>query len=420
MNKLNQRAKEILKDAEKEMMSLKHPYVGTEHLLLSLLKNKKIKELCYKYSLTYTNFRNELLNIMGSATKESEAILYTPLLKIVIEHAYNKSNDEEEEMNEIHLLHSLLNESDGIALRIATNMGVNLKEITKEIEKPILINELGINLNKKCIKEDIILRENEIFEIMQILLRKNKNNPILIGESGVGKTAIVEELARRINKGNVPNALINKEIIQINAASLIAGTKYRGEFEERMNNLIKEVTSNKNYILFIDEIHNLVKTGSSDGSIDAGNILKPYLARNDISVIGATTTKEYNEYIKKDSALNRRFTSIVINEPSLSDMELIIYEVKKNLEKYYNLSIPKTILKHLIDKCDKQIPDQCNPDKCIEILDTVCSRKILENYQIDKKYTVTLEDIECVINARSDKIYSDFGFKNKLLIEMQK
>ena len=402
MNKCyNQVVNRILKDAEKEMMNLKHPYVGTEHLLLSLLKKEKVKNVCYKFMLTYTNFRTELLNIMGSATKKSEQVLYTPLLKIVLEHAYNKAYDEHKEMNELHLLAALLGETDGIALRIIDNMGVDVKEVAKELNAPILTNELGINLNLKAPDEKILLREKELNELMQILLRKNKNNPLLVGKAGVGKTALVEELARRIKNGKVPEKLREKEIILINTSSLIAGTKYRGEFEERVNNLVKEVINNKNIILFIDEIHNIIKTGASDGSIDAANILKPYLARGELSIIGATTTEEYNEYIKKDAALSRRFAPITVNEPTLAEMEQILLSIKTSFEKYYNLVLPPKTVSFLIKECDLHLPNLYNPDKCIDIIDTVCSKKTLDNYQAaGKSRIITNEDISAVIRAR--------------------
>ena len=235
----------ILKIAEKEMLDCHHPYVGTEHLLLSLLKNNNISNICYKFKLTYSSFKEELLKIIGRATKKSEVILYTPLLKLVIDKAYNKAYDEHKDMDEFYLLSALLSEQDGIALRIVDNMGVDIDALTKEINKPSLIYELGVSLNdKKC--DNVYLREKEINEIMQILLRKNKNNPILIGHAGVGKTAVVEELAKRIKSGKVPDMLKNYEIILINTSTLIAGTKYRGEFESRVNNLIKEVKKCKN------------------------------------------------------------------------------------------------------------------------------------------------------------------------------
>ncbi|MDD2409660.1 MAG: AAA family ATPase [Bacilli bacterium] len=401
MNKCyNAAVNKILNDAEKEMLVLKHPYVGTEHLLLSLLKKEKIKNICNKYNLTYHNFKTELLNIVGSSSKQSEIILYTPLLKLIINKAFDKSYDDKKELNEIYLFSSLINENEGIALRIIDNMGIDLKELNKELTKPKIAYELGINLNDKEI-DKILLREKEIEEVMQILLRRNKNNPLLIGKAGVGKTAIVEELARRIKFGEVPDNLKNKEIILINTSTLIAGTKYRGEFEERVNNLIKEVINNKNVILFIDEIHNIVKTGASDGSIDAANILKPYLARGDLSIIGATTVEEYNEFIKKDSALNRRFATIKVNEPTNEDMKFILMKIKKGFEEHYNLKISKESILYLINMADDYFQNLYNPDKCIDILDSVCSKKVLDNFNKNNKDNkIREEDIKKIIFSR--------------------
>ncbi|MDD2505405.1 MAG: AAA family ATPase [Bacilli bacterium] len=385
------------------MINLHHPYVGTEHLLLSLLKKEKVKKLCYKHSLTYTNFRTSLINIIGMASEKSEIILYTPLLKLILEKANNKASDAKQNLDEIYLLSTLFSETDGIAIRVIDNMGIDIKNITQELNKTMFSTDLGINLNEKQSDDKIVLREQELEEIMQVLLRRNKNNPLLIGKAGVGKTAIVEELARRIKKEKVPKSLLNKQIILINTASLIAGTKYRGEFEERVNNLIKDVINHKNIILFIDEIHNIVKTGASDGSIDAANILKPYLARGDISVIGATTISEYNEYIKKDSALNRRFAPITINEPSLENMDHILEKVKFTYEKHYNLKIPSKTIKYLIKECDKYLPYMYNPDKCIDILDTSCSKITLNNYQKDNtEKIVTKDDIKEIISLRTN------------------
>jgi len=405
----------ILKVAEKEMLDCRHPYVGTEHLLLSLLKNDNISNICYKFKLTYKSFKDELLRVIGSASKKSEVILYTPLLKIVIDKAYNKAYDDHKDMDEYYLLSSLFSEQDGIALRVVDNMGVDINALVKEINKPSLIYELGVSLNDKS-SDGVYLRENEINEIMQILLRKNKNNPLLIGHSGVGKTAVVEELARRIKEGKVPSLLKNYEIILINTSTLIAGTKYRGEFESRVNNLVKEVIKCKNIILFIDEIHTIVKTGASDGSIDAANILKPYLARGDIKVIGATTTEEYNEYIKKDPALVRRFTPVIINEPSLKDMESIMQKVRKSYEDYYYLRIDKKCLNYLIELADKYLPHLYNPDKSIEILDTVCSKKILDN----NGNILSKEDIFNCISSRINMTNINNDTLNNLYEELKK
>ncbi len=397
----------ILKVAEKEMLDCRHPYVGTEHLLLSLLKNSNISNICYKFKLTYSNFKRELIKTIGKASKKSEVILYTPLLKIVIDKAFNKAYDDHKDMDEFYLLSALLSEQDGIALRIVDNMGVDIDALNKEVNKPSLIYELGISLNEKE-TDDVYLRDKEINEIMQILLRKNKNNPILIGHAGVGKTAVIEELAKRIKSGKVPDMLKGFEIIEINTSTLIAGTKYRGEFESRVNNLIKEVKKCHNIILFIDEIHTIVKTGSSDGSIDAANILKPYLARGEIKVIGATTTEEYNEYIKKDPALSRRFTPVVINEPNLKEMEYIMHKIKKSYEKYYNLKIDKKCLDYLIELTNKYLPHLYNPDKSIELLDTVCAKKVLES----SNNILTKEDIFDCLSMRINMVNVD---NNKLM-----
>lgn len=403
----------ILKTAEKEMLDCHHPYVGTEHLLLALLKNYNIKNICSRFKLTYSSFKKELLQVIGSAAKKSEVILYTPLLKIVIDNAYKKASDDHKDIDEYYLLSSLLNEEDGIALRIVSNMGVDIDSLVKELNKPVLLYELGINLNEKT-DNHIYLRDKEINEIMQILLRKNKNNPILIGHSGVGKTAVVEELSRRIKEGSVPKFLKNFEIIEINTSTLIAGTKYRGEFESRVNNLIKEVIKCKNIILFIDEIHNLAKTGASDGSIDAANILKPYLARGDIKVIGATTTEEYNEYIKKDPALTRRFTPIIINEPSIKDTKYIMQKLKKKYEEYYGLTIDSKTMSYLVDMTTKYLPNLYNPDKSVEVLDTICAKKVLDN----NGKIITNDDILSYLKIRTDinKESNKMGFNNSLLI----
>ncbi|MCI6763750.1 AAA family ATPase [bacterium] len=390
----------ILEIAEQEMLNCHHPYVGTEHLLLALLKNNNISEICIKYNLTYKNFKKELIKVIGMASKESVNILYTPLLKIVIENASKKANKEQKELDEFYLLSSLLNEQDGIALQIVSNMGVDTESLTNEINKPSLIYQLGVSLNEKE-SDRVYLRDKEINEVMEILLRKNKNNPLLIGHAGVGKTAIAYELAHMIKEGNVPDKLKNKEIVLINTSTLIAGTKYRGEFELRVNNLIKEVMKCKNIILFIDEIHTIVKTGASDGSIDAANILKPYLARGDIKIIGATTYEEYNEYIKKDPALVRRFTPVMVNEPSNKDMLTIMDKVKKNYESFYDLKINKNTIKYLIDITDKYLPNLYNPDKCIEVLDTVCSKKLIDMYKDNSKNKIiSNEDIYDVIKNR--------------------
>lgn len=385
----------ILKSAEGEMLNLRHPYVGTEHLLLALLKRDRVKKICYKFNLTYSGFRDELVRLIGQASKKSEVILYTPLLKLVIDNAYNKSYDEHKEMDELYLLSSLFGESDGIALRVAYNMGVDTDALVKELDKPKILSSIGVCLTDKEI-DKIYLRDKELDEVMEILLRKGKNNPLLVGDPGVGKTAIAYELARRIKCGNVPDRLKGKEVYLVSTSSLVSGTKYRGEFEERVNGIINEVIRNGNIILFIDEIHTIMKTGSSEAGVDGANILKPYLARNDLKIIGATTKREYDEYLKKDGAFARRFAKVIVNEPSLKDTVTILNKLKKSYEEFYNLKINSNVIKYLVDLCDKYLPNSYNPDKSIDILDTSLSKIALEG----KKRILTKEDVYEVISKR--------------------
>ena len=419
-NCYNSETNKILKVAEKEMLSCHHPYVGTEHLLLSLLKNKNISKICYKYNLNYYNYKKNLLKIIGSATKESKYILYTPLLKLVINKARENSDKDNKELDEYYLLSSLLSYKDGIGYSIVNNMGIDLDALTLELNNQGVLSDFGTVLNDE-VTDKIYLRDKEITNIMEVLLRKNKNNPLLIGHAGVGKTALVKELARRIKVGEVPIELKDKKIISVQVSSLISGTKYRGEFEARVNDLIKECIKNKNIILFIDEIHTIMKTGSSEGAIDAGNILKPYLCSGDIKIIGATTISEYNEYIKKDQALLRRFTPIMVNEPSLKDMEFILNKVKKSYEEYYKLKINKNIVNYIICNTDKYMPNLYNPDKSIEVLDTVCSKKILDNYvNKSKDMNIKMIDVDNLIKERVNIINIDDNKFNEVKCELEK
>lgn len=419
-NCYNSETNKILKVAEKEMLSCHHPYVGTEHLLLSLLKNKNISKICYKYNLNYYNYKKNLLKIIGSASKESKYILYTPLLRLVINKARENSDKDNKELDEYYLLSSLLSYKDGIGYSIVNNMGIDLDALTLELNNQGVLSEFGTFLNDEA-TDKIYLRDKEITNIMEVLLRKNKNNPLLIGHAGVGKTALVKELARRIKVGDVPAELKDKKIISVQVSTLISGTKYRGEFEARVNDLIKECIKNKNIILFIDEIHTIMKTGSSEGAIDAGNILKPYLCNGEIKIIGATTISEYNEYIKKDQALLRRFTPIMVNEPSLKDMEFILNKVKKSYEVYYKLKINKNIVNYIISNTDKYMPNLYNPDKSIEVLDTVCSKKILDNYvNKSKDINIKMIDVDNLIKERVNIINIDDNKFNEVKCELEK
>ena len=412
LSNFNEEAQYILLKSKEEMIDLKHPYIGTEHLVLSLLKNKdSLSKRLEEYGLTYNKFKNEILNIIGTGSKKSEFFLYTPLLKKVIE---NSMLDAKDNNNGVvtpeHLLSSLLESGEGIAIRILIGMNIDIdklydefaKNLTKKkskSNKKILIDLLGTNLteqakNKKL--DPVIGRDKEIKKLVEILCRRNKNNPILIGEAGVGKTAIVEGLATLIAEKKAPILLENKRIISIDMATLVSGTKYRGEFEERMQKIIKEVEQDGNIILFIDEIHTLVGAGGAEGAIDASNILKPALARGSVNIIGATTTKEYKKYIREDKALSRRFRQILVEEPNLEQTINILTKIKPIYEQYHNVLIPNSIIEQIVSLTDKYIHNLHNPDKSIDILDEVCSRvSTKEDKSIlkVKKLKKDLEDI---------------------------
>ena len=371
----------IFKEAEKIKIELKHSYVGTEHLLLSLLKlDEKIKDVFFSYSITYDNFKDELMEIVKPTNNDCLSI-YTPLLKRVI----NNVRKDKNKITPIDLLLSLIEIGEGIALRILVEMNVDIDSIYLSLKNQdnkdkskLEIYKLGKNLQDYDF-EKVINRENEINLVIETLFRKNKNNPLLIGEPGVGKSAIVEELSRRIKVGDVPSFLENKKIISLEMGALISGTKYRGEFEEKLENIIKEVEQNKDIILFIDEIHTVVNAGGAEGAINASDILKPYLARGKIKLIGATTLNEYNKYILSDKALSRRFEVIKVLEPDEISTKDILLNIKENYEKHYNIDIDDENIDTIINLTNKYILNRYNPDKSLDLLDSVCAMKMVEN-----------------------------------------
>ena len=291
----------VLKEAERICLSLGYHYVGTEHLLLALLKkNVEIKQLLNGYGVTYNGFKKVLLKcIKGDC--DDEVIIYTPMLKSALLLATDEVNKySNEEVSCYHLLWSILENDNSLAVKVLQKMNVDTfglcnnvySKIHKSSNKENLeIYELGVSMVDKEYSKCIVNREKEILKVMATLLKKEKPNPLLVGKAGVGKTAIVEELARRIKNKEVPEELYDLEIISVEVSSLVAGTKYRGEFEERMQKVLRELTNTNNIVLFIDEIHSLVGAGGAEGAIKASDILKPYLARGNIRVIGATTKK---------------------------------------------------------------------------------------------------------------------------------
>lgn len=411
LGNFSEEAQFILLKAQEEMKSLCHPYVGTEHLVLSILKNEStLSQKLANYGLTYNIFKKEILSVIGKGSKQSPFFLYTPLLKKIIDNALLDAKDNNNgEVTVEHLFSALLEEGEGIAIRILIGMHVNLEDLydefssklvkkTKKRRKKLLIEELGINLvekakNKKL--DPVIGREKEINRLIEILCRRTKNNPILIGEAGVGKTAIVEELANRIATGEVPTNLEDKKIISLDMATIVSGTKYRGEFEERMQKLLKEVSEEGDIILFIDEIHTLVGAGGAEGAIDASNILKPALARGTIKCIGATTISEYKKFIQEDKALDRRFQQIMIEEPTKVGTINILLKLKPIYEHYHQVIIPEPLIEKLVDLSEKYIYSRHNPDKSIDILDEVSSMVSIKQTKSQK----TLRNLKKELSA---------------------
>ncbi len=415
----DEESQKLIINAKKEMYELKHPYVGSEHLLLAILhSNLDITKRLNEYGVNYEVFRNKLLSIVGIGSNSNTWFLFTPLLRKIINNATYYSNDNSKMVTPYNLLVSILEEGDGVANRILISMNIDIDALYEEfltknrVYHSTLLDELGINMNK-CIYDPVIGRDREIDRIIQILLRKNKNNPLLIGDAGVGKTAIVEELSRRIVEGRVPYKLKNMTIYSISMSILVAGTKYRGEFEERINKLLKEVISNPNIILFIDEVHTLMGAGGAEGAIDASNIVKPYLARGDIKVIGATTIDEYNKFISKDRALDRRFQKVYIEETNKESVLNILVGLRSVYEKYHNVILKKSILNKIVDLSFTCVFNGRQPDKAIDLLDEVCAYATLNN-SINKElldYEVNIKEIE---NSKNREIRKH-NFKKALV-----
>ncbi len=415
-------ARKIIVRAKEEMYELKHPYVGSEHLLLSILKDKNnVSTKLNEYNLNYQILKEELIKIIGVGRKASNWFLYTPLLKRVIENAIIDSKENNNgEVTVEHLFASLLEEGDGVALRIMVGLNINLDELYSEFAikfttknkstKKLLLEEIGIDLNQKALNNEldpVIGRDEEMKRVIEILCRRTKNNPLLIGEAGVGKTAIVEGLSKLMATGDIPFALKNKKIISLDMATTVAGTKYRGEFEERIQKVIKELEDNEDIILFIDEIHTMVGAGGAEGAIDASNIFKPSLSRGTIRCIGATTFSEYKKYIEKDKALERRFQKVEIKPPNDETLEKILYKLKDVYEKFHFVTISDKVLKTIIDMSNKYIHNRNQPDKAIDILDEVCTMVNLKETKEIKKYKELKNKIHFVTKNKNEAIINN-------------
>lgn len=417
-SKFNEETRKILLESKNESDKLKHRYIGSEHLVLAMLKStNNVNKILTKHGLTYESFKKEIIKTIGIGDEVSEWFLYTPLFKKIIESAMIECREKNIDVSSEALLFALLDEGEGVAIRIMAALDINVDELYNELRnnnkgnkvkgnKRLHIEEFGYNMNEKANSntlDPVIERDEEIQRVIEILCRRTKNNPLLIGEAGVGKSAIVEGLCTKIVNKNVPDKLKNKKIYSISMASLVAGTKYRGEFEERINKLLKELESHDDVILFLDEIHTLVGAGGAEGAIDASNILKPVLARGKIKIIGATTNEEYKKYIEQDRALDRRFQTVFIEEPDLSKTKRILYKLRPIYEKYHSVVIPDETIDAILQYSDQYIYNRKFPDKAIDIMDEAAvkasmivnkqEKQIIDMYKQRQDYVNQIKDL---------------------------
>lgn len=449
--RFTQSAIKVLKLAQYEAKHLKHAHVGTEHILLGLLHegtNVAAKALSSIGIDLYTVRQrvHELVEKEDFDDLETEEIGYSPEAKTIMEYAVEQAQAlGHDYIGTEHILLGIIYDTESIACEILVSLGADLDiihdaildllnedtlndmpklNVFKENKAPKkdnnakdnkqknnsatpLLDKYGRDLNILAQEEKIdpvIGRNREIERVIQILSRRTKNNPILIGEPGVGKTAVTEGLAQRLINGNIPKVLASKRIISLNMASLVAGTKYRGDFEDRLKKIIDEIIENKNIILFIDEMHTLVGAGAAEGSMDAANILKPALSRGEIQVIGATTLKEYKKYIEKDSALERRFQTIMVNEPSAEDAISILKGIRNKYEEFHCAKITDEAIKAAVKISQRYITDRFLPDKAIDLMDEAAAKVRLKTVNIPTNISQLEQKIQDLKKAKEKAI----------------
>lgn len=401
-----EKAKRAIMIAQEEAINLNHDYIGTEHILIGLIKEEEgvASQVLRQLGVNVDKVVEEVERLVGKGEYQQVGeIAFTPRAKKVLELASQEASQlKNNYIGTEHILLGLIKEGSGVAIRILADLGINLNNIYSEIMKVLMegeaqgfpsapgkrttktpaLDEFGRDLIKLA-REDkldpVIGRSMEIQRVIQILSRRKKNNPCIIGEAGVGKTAIVEGLAQKITNNDVPEILKEKRIICLDLALIVAGTKYRGEFEKRLKKIVKEVQESNDVILFIDEIHTLVGAGAAEGAIDASNILKPALARGELQVIGATTADEYRKYIEKDAALERRFQPIYISEPSIEETVMILQGLKDKYEAHHKIKITDQALEAAAHLSARYVSGRFLPDKAIDLVDEAASRIKLQN-----------------------------------------
>ena len=414
-------AQEVLKLAAESAKLMQHPYIGTEHLLIGL---SKIYSGVAGQVLDMNGVKEEdMLKIMNELVTPPEDMeisgkpMESPRLQFILEEAAGEAQHlKAKEVGTEHLLLAVLNDADCVASRILQTLNVNMQKLYQDImlavgadineymsdlqgegRKKGVLEQFGTDLTEQAAEgklDPVIGREQEIGRLMQILSRRTKNNPCLVGEPGVGKTAVIEGLAQRISGGLVPEGMKEKKIFTMDLASMIAGSKYRGEFEERMKKLIQEVKAAGNVILFLDEVHTIIGAGGAEGAMDASNILKPSLARSEIQLIGATTIGEYRKYIEKDAALERRFQPVTVEEPTKEQCLEILEGLRSRYENHHHVTVEQEALESAVALSVRYVNDRFLPDKAIDVLDEACSKVSLRGFKVPD----SIEELEQVID----------------------
>ncbi len=426
--KFTERARKVLSLAQEEAQRFNHNYIGTEHLLLGLVREGEgvAAKVLSNLGVELNKVRSAVEFIIGRGDRiVLGEIGLTPRAKKVIELAV----DEARRLNHHyigteHLLLGLVREGEGIAAGVLESLGVNLEKVrTQTIQvlsqasgphhtdpkhsKTPTIDQMGMDLTAAARAgklDPIIGREKEIERVIQILSRRLKNNPALIGEPGVGKTAIAEGLAQKIVAGEVPETLSGKRLLTLDVGSLVAGTKYRGEFEERLKKIIEEIRTSGDCIIFIDELHTLVGAGAAEGAVDAANILKPALSRGELQCIGATTLDEYRKYIERDAALQRRFQEVIVRESTVEETIEILKGIREKYEQHHRLTITDAAIKAAAEMASRYITDRFLPDKAIDLIDEAASRVRMQRSLAPLNLKEAMKGLEAVLNEKEAAI----------------
>ena len=435
--KFTKKAQKVLEIANEIALELGHNYVGTEHILYGLVKENEgvASKVLETQSITPEPVLEKIEELVGKTNSAPKATIgLTPRTKKVIENSFIEAKKLNTDfIGTEHLLLGIMREADSIAVRILLEMNVNLQKLYSDLTKVLneyndealgttsfpknniatsynktqTLNQFGNDLTKLANEgklDPVIGRKDETERLIQILSRRTKNNPCLIGESGVGKTAVVEGLAEKIVAGDVPETLKNKRVVTMDLSAMVAGAKYRGDFEERIKKSLTEVKRAGDVILFIDEIHTIVGAGSAEGAIDAANILKPMLARGEIQIVGATTLNEYRKYIEKDAALERRFQPIMVEEPSVEDTILILKGIRDKYEAHHNVKITDEAIVSAVNLSKRYINDRYLPDKAIDLIDEASSKAKLKTHTAPQDIKKIEEEIENISKEKEEAI----------------